>query len=184
MKTIEEIQKEYKIYELEEDTNIITSFEEFMLYVGSGLNELLKQNKILKRQKIKLTCEEFVGNIINFLSLTDTETYKEFCEEDISIISEATELSYTCADDFAEIIMVAHQENYQELLKLTCFIAKYYVEHINYLNEKRNSLVYYSQGINYYNGKYEDNRKVFEEFVKMKINEFTKSETVEKVKKI
>jgi hypothetical protein len=186
MKSLDEIEKEYSEFniDLDEDTREIHDFQDFMAYMGVGLEEILKQNKTLKRQKIIIKCEDFIGNIINLFTFGDREEIEVICLEDISIMDEEIDISYSVASTFADIIMIASEENYSDLLKLSKFIAKYYFEHISYLSEERKSLIYRCKGINYFNNKYQYNREVVDLFVKSVIKQYSDSQIVENVKKM
>ena len=144
MKKIEDIEKEYKEFQIK--TDYIRDYKDFIAFMCLGLEETYEAEK------------DFKGLDLNYFKY------------DNNILIELMDMTLKYRKYFEDIIMVSTEKNYQQLLKIMDFLSKYYGEHIDYFEYKRDKLEKYLQGIDMFNPKYEDNREVLYEFVDKKLS--------------
>lgn len=181
MKTKEQLIKEYKDYQMKSD--FVTSLEEFENFIDIGIDDVEEELAVIKKEKRENKRWQIDAKIRNFLFFIFEEEEVEFYDEDNKILEESRSLVNQYKDYFEKIKQLATEENFEKLVKLVDFSADYYNEHIDYLENKRDCLEYYYKGLNFVNNRYEDNRRVVDEFIQDKIDTI-KKENVVKVKKI
>jgi flagellin-specific chaperone FliS len=181
MKTIEEIENEYK--EFVPVSNFVDSLEEFNAFIDVGILDTIEQREELKEEIRVNKKEEIKTQIINLFSiLFNTVYYIDLYQKDNELIYEIIDLIDSYKNNFIRIKREACEDNYKELVKLIDFSCVYFNNHIDYYDDKRATLEFELKGIGYSNCKYENNIKVFQEFFDKKINELCKKQ--EKIKKI
>ena len=173
MKTIEDLENEFNHFEIISD--FVVSYKDFIAFMYLGLEETYSIEKDYKKEMKKLKMGEFKAKVLNVL-FQDSET--EFYKYDENIILELTDMLYKYREFYEKIVTISNEDNYKELVKLVDFLSKYYNEHINYFECKRDKLEMYLKRISMSNSKYEDNRDVLYEFADKKINIFDKEKSL------
>ena len=125
MKTINEIEKEYDSYKTE--STFVTNYDELISFLLIGIDDTYAIEKECKKEYNQNRIWQIDGKIRNFLSFIFESEEVEFYDYDNSIIFSIIELIETYRTYFKKIINVANEDNYKELVKLTDFIAKYYL---------------------------------------------------------
>ena len=175
MKTIEDLENEYNHFETISD--FVETYKDFIAFMYIGLEETYSIEKDYKKEMKKLKREEFIAKIVNVF-FHDSEI--DFYMYDENIILELTDMLYKHRGFYEKILTISNEDNYKELVKLVDFLSKYYNEHINYFECKRDKLEMYLKRINMVNSKYDDNREVLYEFADKKINIFDKEKVYSK----
>lgn len=169
MKTVEDLDSEYEQFEIKSD--FVVTYKDFIAFMYLGLEETYSIEKDYKKEMRKLKRDEIKAKILNLL-FQDSEI--DFYKYDENIILELTDMLYKYREFYEKILTISNEDNFKELVKLVDFLSKYYNDHINYYECKRDKLEMYLKRINMSNSKYEDNREALYEFVNKKINLFDK----------
>ena len=166
MKKIEDIEKEYKEFQIK--TDYIRDYKDFIAFMCLGLEETYEAEKDFKKELKNNKRDEVKGKIRNIIFTTGLDL--NYFKYDNNILIELMDMTIKYRKYFEEIIIISTEKNYQQLLKIMDFLRKYYGEHIDYFEYKRDKLEKYLQGIDMFNPKYEDNREVLYEFVDKKLS--------------
>ena len=178
MKTLEEIEEEYKNFQLKSD--FIKSGEDLSLFLLVGVEDTYAieddNNKEIRANNRNKT----LAKVGQFLLFSDDNSDVDFFEQDNEILFEINKLTEDYRNMYLRIIDLATDDNYSELTKLVDFCTEYYNYHIDYFESERDALEMYMKGICMCNPKYSDNRTVINEFVDKKLRVYDKGKVLEK----
>ena len=179
MKTIEELEEEYKNFNIKSD--FIQTKEDFILFLLIGVEDTYElekdNNKEIKANKLA----KWDAKVTALLMFNDASDEIEFLDEDNNILLEINKMVEDYRNMYIQIGSITNEDNYKELLKLVDFCTEYYNQHIDFFDSERDSLeLMYTKGICMYNPKYSDNRDVVMEFAQKKINGFDKNKVLVK----
>lgn len=182
MKKIEEIEKEYEEFELEDD--FLPNMEEFHTYLDVRQDDLDDELKSLKREKRTNNKYKTISNLIDLLTSSFIKSNPDFFDEDNEIVDLGIKTIVSFKGYYSEMIDRATEQNFRELARLAIFSTSYYNKHVEYIEYLRDALESNYRGISYYNPKYENNIEVFNQFMRKQLNKnaYKKTKPIEKVK--
>ena len=180
MKTVKDIEKEYEGFQIK--SNFIKSCEDLVAFLLVGIDDTYEIEKFNKKEILYNKFAQLETRIKNFIFLIFDMEEIDLFDEDNELLEESNKLVENYRETCERVIDVANDENYLELIKLIDFCTEYYNKHIDYFEFERDVLEMSLKGISMYNPKYEDNRKVVEEFVDKKLSVYTNNKQL--VKKV
>ncbi len=178
MITVNNIKEEYKGFQSKID--FVANSEDLMEYIDIQVDDI---NEDLQEVGDEIDKSEFKKIISNLKSkILRTEDY-EYFQLDYELMEEQYQLGRDYIEYFQLIQDRVDDSNYKELLRLSDFTLKHYLNNFNYIDDERDILSLYYKGINAMN-KQEDTRIPFDTFFLEKIKEFHREKGVEKQKKL
>ena len=180
MKTIEEIEEEYRNFKLKSD--FVKSKEDFILFLLIGMEDTYVLEEDNNREIRINNRNKLDAKIRKFLFFSDDNSEVDFFDQDNNILLEINKMVEDYRNMYAIMTEIVDEDNYKELVKLVDFCTEYYNYHIDFFDSERDSLEMAMKGICMYNPKYSDNRDVVKEFVENKMREFDKDKIL--VKKV
>lgn len=182
MKTIEEIEREYKNYQLY--STFVTDLANFSVFIENGIDTTKEELKVIQKEvKINNRLQRLT-KLRNYFPYLFQERVVDIYEEDNQILEEVTELILSQKEKYERINSMVDDKNFKALAKLVDFSCEYYNQHVDYFESRRLALEYFYQGFTYYDGKYQNNIAIFNKFFDEKISEYSdqKSNVKKKVK--
>lgn len=173
MKTVREIEKEYEKHVPKQTT--ITSLEEFLVNLEIGLDDLDEYTHDFKKELRENHEWKLIAQIRNFFFFIFEQEDVEFYDYDDAIVKDCITYTQQFSSFYQRMIEIATEENYQELNKLYDFSLNYYEEQTSYYDAKRDQVEMAFRGFSLYNGKYQNTREPFFEFMDQKIKEMEAS---------
>ena len=178
MKTITDIEEEYKSFEPK--TTTVTNLKELEVYMEVIFGEIAENIRALKvdydgNKKCKL-----LASIRNLFPMFFEEEEVEFYDEDNSCLDEILLLNLIYENYFKTILLYSDESNVGEMIKLVDFLVLHYGKDVEYVEGKRDNLEYRLKGYGCINYRDEDTYEAISEFFDKRIKEFD----MEKVKKI
>ncbi len=138
-----------------------------ILDIDEQIDNILREVKINSKEKTKAKLLNlFLGFIYNF----NTEIYEE---DNIILIEEWTFL-IKFKEYHQKLINLVTTQNIKEIVKLLDFSLDYYNKHLDYLENKRDALEYYYDGINY-SFCYKNDLEEMDVFIKKQLNHLSSS---------
>lgn len=180
MKTLEMIEKEYEEYELE--STFVTDLEIFSNFIEADINITQKELKIIQKEIKKNNRMRQQTKMLNYISFFSQVEWEDTCAEDNQILEKLIKVILSQKEKYERVHSIVTDENFKELTKLVDFSCQYYDQHIDYFESRRDALKYSSRGITYYDGKYQNNIMVFDEFFDKKLKEYQERNVKKKVK--
>jgi len=167
MKSEDEIEDEYNSFKIK--TTFVNTYKEFISFMYLGIKETHEIEKDFKREIRKNNIDEVKAKLKNTLLSQNNDV--SFYEYDNNLMFELITMILNYREIYINIIRIATEDNYRELLKVMDFLTKYYKDHINYFEHKRDKLEMYIKGISYNDSRYEDNQDVLYKFIDKKLTE-------------
>ena len=162
MKTIEQVEEEYKNFESKRTD--VTSLDEFKTYLDIGIDDCDERIKDLEKEKKINNRKLLETKILNFISFVDVKVDENFFIEDNGVLDRYISLHKIYKDYFDSIKFIARDYNYKELFKFIEFLILHYNEQVDYNEYLRDELEYKYRGISFYNPKYVNNNDVMFQF--------------------
>ena len=162
MKTIEQVEEEYKNFESKRKD--VTNLDEFKTYLDIGIDDCDERIKDLEKEKKINNRKLLETKILNFISFVDVKVDENFFIEDNGILDRYISLHKIYKDYFDSIKFIARDYNYKELFKFIEFLILHYNEQVDYNEYLRDELEYKYRGISFYNPKYVNNNDVMFQF--------------------
>lgn len=169
MKTIEEIEKDYNSFKVK--TDFVYTYKDFLAFMYLGLEETYEIEKDFKREIRKNKKDQMKCKIINTLLFQNDQNDIEYYEYDNRLMAELNIMILKYREIYQSIMLISTEDNYKELLKMMDFLTKYYEEHLNYYEHRRDRLEMFLKGISMSDSRYEDNQDSLYEFVDKKLTE-------------
>lgn len=167
MKSVEEIEDEYNLFNRK--TTFVNTYKDFISFMYLGIKETHEIEKDFKREIRKNNLDIVKAKIKN--TLLSQKNDIEYYEYDNGLMSELNTMILNYREIYVNIIHIATEDNYMELLKVMDFLTYYYKEHIKYYEHKRDKLEMYIKGISFSDSRYEDNQDVLYKFIDKKLTE-------------
>lgn len=178
MVTVKDIKEEYKSFQSK--IGFVATGADLVEYIDIQVDDI---NEDLQEVGKEIDKSEFRKIISNLKSkLLCSEDY-EYFQLDYELMEEQFQLGRDYMEYFQLIQDRVDDSNYKELLRLSDFTLKHYLNNFNYIDDEREGLALYYRGINSVN-KQEDTRIPFDAFFLEKIKEFHREKGVEKQKKV
>lgn len=167
MKKVEELEKEYEVFE----TKLIniTNLEEFFFLLFHNANKMALEvkgcNNDFKRNKRKKRLNK-IKQMITKNETVSAYLFGKYLEENDAVLKNVISLIYSYADYINKMIDIATEDNIGEIVRLFDFLSKCYNEHIAYYDEKRTNLQNRIKGLQVRENPYEEYRYAVDSFTK------------------
>lgn len=179
MKTIEELDEEYKIFKPKIQ---IKTKEDLEIYIEVGLMDVGENLNSIKIDYNDNKKNKLITKLKNFFLFTDDDT--SFYDEDLKLLDEIVLLNLIYENYFQTILIYTDDDNCSELGKLLDFLTIYYEKNVQYVESKRDNLEYRQNGYSCINYRDEDYFMLVNQFFEKKLKEITGVKPVEKRKEI
>lgn len=182
MKTIEEIEKEYEEYEIENTFD--TDLDNFSVSMETSIVITEKERKKIQKEIKKNNRSQKLTRLRNNFPYLFQKREVNIYEEDNQILEKMIELILSQKEKYERASSIVMDKNLIELTRLVDFSCEYYNQHVDYLESRREALIYFYQGFTYHDGKCQNNIAVFDEFFDKKMSEYSeeKSNVKKKIK--
>lgn len=182
MKTIEEIEREYKNYQLHSTS--VTDLANFSVFIEDGIDTTKEELKVIQKEVKINNRSQRLTKLRNHFPYLFQERIVDIYEEDNQILEEVTKLILSQREKYERIHSIVTDKNFVELTKLIDFSCEYYNQHVDYFESRRDALIYSYRGFTYQASKYQNNITVFNEFFDKMVNGYReeKSSVKKKVK--
>lgn len=159
--TLEEIVDQYKNYK----TSIeIDNFKDFYSHLRSYQEELKESIKTYKKELKENKQMHLEAKIRNFFFFIFQEEETSFYYYDDAIIKEIIKEMKLQYENISDIMLLANESNYKDLLKLVEFLMMHYDNNIDFLENERKNLELSLENVIYYNP-LQDTRKIINQFI-------------------
>ncbi len=180
MKTLEMIEKEYEGYELQ--STYVTDLKIFSIFIEAGMDTVEEELKVIQKVMKKNHRMKQQTKMLNYFSFFSQVEWEDTYTEDNQILEAIIKVILSQKEKYESVDSIVTDENFRELTRLVDFSCEYYNQHIDYFESRRDALKYSYRGITYYDGKYQNNSMVFDEFFDKKLKEYQERNVKKKVK--
>lgn len=179
--TLEEIVDQYKNYK----TSIeIDNFKDFYSHLRSYQEELKESIKTYKKELRENKQMYLEAKIRNFFFFIFQEEETSFYYYDDAIVKEIIKEMKIQYENISDIMLLANESNYKDLLKLVEFLMMHYDNNIDFLENERKRLALSLENVIYYN-ELTDTREKMKVFMEQMLSAYYDSLiSIEKIKKM
>lgn len=175
MKTIEQIEEEYKDFQIK--TGTVTSVEEFLTYIEVGVDDIDENLDDYKKELRENKIWALEAKVRNFFFFVFQEEDTDFYDEDNQIVNSCLRFTLLFKDFYDRIQKIVNEQNYLELTKLVDFACQYYLSQMAYFDYLRDQLEMHTLGFYFSNSSQEDNEEPFTAFLTHKLEALEKEAT-------
>ena len=180
MKTLEMIEKEYEGYELQ--STFVTDLKIFSIFIDAGIRITQKELKVIQKVMKKNHRMQQQIKMLNYFSFFSQVEWEDTYAEDNQILEEMLKAIINQKEKLERAHSIVTDKNFREVTRLVDFSCEYYNQYIDYFENRRDSLEFSCRGITYYDGKYQNNSMVFDEFFDKKLKVYQERNVKKKVK--
>ena len=169
---MKELEKEYQEFSIQND--FIKTLDDFYTFMEVSIDDLQEAEFDCYDELQENKRWQFGAKIRNFLFFFFEQEEVEFYDDDNALLEKELSLMGDYLQFLKKVVDVSCEDNFRELLKLVDFSVKCYDEQLDYYEYERDRVEALLKGINMFSFKYENNRDVFEEFFKQKLDSLSK----------
>ena len=170
MKTLQEIEEEYKRYPGK--TGVIHSLDDFLTFMEIGMDDTEEYQKDYEKELKDAERQRKKEKFYHFFLLSNYSVeLDQIYDLDREILKKCISYTKEIGKYYRKIYSIATEDNYRELTRFVDFISDYYLSQTGYYDYERDQLDLFVRGISLYDPRYENTRDEFLKFLDKRMKE-------------